>query len=266
MGSDGLEWLGMGGDTEEQRGIGAPTIEAEYADSMSSERAPMYYWLFCQPLLDIRDYYGEEIALYFAWVGYLALLLVFPAIVGVGNQVYYIIVGYTWCDATIGYVQVATAVITVLWGVFFKESWLGQQRLFAVRCGTQGVEEEEMDRPQFRGTDYRRDPVSLRRVLYFPEDVRSGVQLRSSLIMLLCCALVSGDIYGLFYVESFLRDMGYTWANYAVYGAIAIQIPIFHDIFTKIARDLTEGENYQTETVFIDAMIMKTFTFTFFNL
>jgi hypothetical protein len=37
---------------------------------------------FAQPLSDIREYFGEKVALYFAWLGYYTIYLLFPAILG----------------------------------------------------------------------------------------------------------------------------------------------------------------------------------------
>ena len=45
-------------------------------------------WREIQPLDDIRDYYGEKVALYFAWLGYYNTMLLFPTIVGILSFIY----------------------------------------------------------------------------------------------------------------------------------------------------------------------------------
>ena len=40
-------------------------------------------WYKYQPLHTIRDYYGEEVAMYFAWLGFYTKMLIIPSIVGV---------------------------------------------------------------------------------------------------------------------------------------------------------------------------------------
>jgi len=45
-----------------------------------------------QPLADIRRYYGEKIAMYFAWLGMYTTWLVVPAVVGLMTTLYGVIV------------------------------------------------------------------------------------------------------------------------------------------------------------------------------
>jgi hypothetical protein len=37
---------------------------------------------FAQPLVAVREYFGEKIALYYAWLGYYGLMLTVPAVFG----------------------------------------------------------------------------------------------------------------------------------------------------------------------------------------
>ena len=45
-------------------------------------------WRKTQPLDKIRDYYGEKVALYFAWLGYYNSMLIFPIIMGICCFIY----------------------------------------------------------------------------------------------------------------------------------------------------------------------------------
>ena len=41
----------------------------------------LFWYPFCQPLVDIREYFGEKIALHAAWLGHYTYYLVYPAAV-----------------------------------------------------------------------------------------------------------------------------------------------------------------------------------------
>ena len=54
-------------------------------------------------------YFGQEIALYFAWIGFLAYYMAIPTLFGLGCQLYYLVHGYTWCDDSFDWVQVSVS-------------------------------------------------------------------------------------------------------------------------------------------------------------
>lgn len=48
---------------------------------------------FAQPLRDVREYFGEKVALYFAWLGYYTVYLLFPAVLGCFMLILYAVRG-----------------------------------------------------------------------------------------------------------------------------------------------------------------------------
>lgn len=64
-----------------------PLKQVHYEDKLMQTWGSLK-WIFSwnQPLDDIRDYFGEEIAMYFAWLGFYAKSLTVPAVVGVFIQ------------------------------------------------------------------------------------------------------------------------------------------------------------------------------------
>ena len=116
----------------------------------------------------------HKVGYFFAWTGHMNYLLLFPALLGVINEAIYVVNGYTWCEGGISnansVTQACMALATALWVIYYKNSWLAQQKLLARKWGTTGCEESEKDRPQFRGSEYYRDPVTLREVRHFKKD------------------------------------------------------------------------------------------------
>ncbi|CAM9467714.1 unnamed protein product, partial [Laminaria digitata] len=124
--------------------IGAPMLSMKMIDDGRS--APWFLQLFCQPLDDIRGYFGEKIAFYFAWLGFYGWALVFPAVYGVAVEIYLIAEGITFNEVGWNYAQVSVAVIVIMWGTIYQELWGREEKLIAVKWGTSGFEEIEKDR------------------------------------------------------------------------------------------------------------------------
>jgi hypothetical protein len=53
------------------------------------------------------------------------------------------------------------------------------------------------------------------------------------------------------------NDLDSSMGSYLVNGLFAIQIPLFSRAVIAVAESLTETENHQTESVFIDNLIFK---------
>ena len=249
--------------TANKKDVGAVLISdpAIDGDDLPSPLA----WLWCQPLSEIRNYFGEEVGFYFAWLGHLSYSYLFPAALGLACQVYYMFAGYSWCDTglTTGtYFQMVTGVGTVLWAIVYKNQWAAQQKLLAVKWGTRGFEAEEKDRPQFRGSEYVRDPVTLREVLHYPDGKRAPLILWSNVLVLGLVVALLAEIDLLMYMSS---EMSSQWAIYLVFALFAAQIPVFSAVATPLCEALAESENHQTQSAFTDALIVKSATFEFMN-
>jgi hypothetical protein len=119
---------------DSRRKIGAPTVSSSYMSKGKS--VPLLLYLFSQPLNDVRDYFGEKVAFYFAFIGFFTFHLVLPAILGLGVQIYLIITGYTWCEDEIDWFWVAAAAALVMWCTVVAEMWKGESAIAATTWGT----------------------------------------------------------------------------------------------------------------------------------
>ncbi|KAK8766436.1 hypothetical protein V5799_006784 [Amblyomma americanum] len=122
-----------------------------------------------QPLDCIRDYFGEKISFYFAWVGTFIASLVVPAVIGLG--VFFFGVIEKDVNAIIYTVDVIKAAgdtfltpffaFTVcLWGTVFLEIWKRRQASLAHRWNVDHFSVEEPEMPQYYGTVAVRDPIT----------------------------------------------------------------------------------------------------------
>ena len=64
---------------EGRRRVGAPNVSSEAMHEKAKVGVLLY--AFSQPLNDVRAYFGEKVAIFYAWLGYMTLALVMPATV-----------------------------------------------------------------------------------------------------------------------------------------------------------------------------------------
>eukprot|EP00274_Cyanoptyche_gloeocystis_P001069 CAMPEP_0196663698 /NCGR_PEP_ID=MMETSP1086-20130531/53863_1 /TAXON_ID=77921 /ORGANISM="Cyanoptyche gloeocystis , Strain SAG4.97" /LENGTH=614 /DNA_ID=CAMNT_0041999615 /DNA_START=136 /DNA_END=1983 /DNA_ORIENTATION=+ len=231
-------------------------------------------WFAPQPLTEIKDYFGEKIALYFAFLGYYTQWLIFASAIGIPAVVCQIIQGFDNSLVPI-YCILLSFLVT-----FFLEGWKRRNAELAYQFDSYGYEEEEPVRPNFQGIPKKGfyseqgdfvplDELSGRlpyveESVYFPREHRHrryGIAAAVVILMIVIVIVAATAILAFkFLLQSINSKYGVVaaWAN-------AVVIIVFNGIYSKIAVALNEWENHRTETAYEDALITKIFLFQFIN-
>ena len=90
---------------------------------------------FSQPLSNIREYYGEKIALYYAWLGYYTYMLLIPAVLGSLMLVLFAIRGYEYTKGHIDWFLVGFVFAMVAWAAIYKQGWERECSIIALKWG-----------------------------------------------------------------------------------------------------------------------------------
>lgn len=118
-----------------------------------SLKADMKYFC-CDPMYieisPIRDYFGEKVALMFNFISYYGKKKYF--IVWITTLVY-VLLTFTPLKDTIAYkyIQFVQMILINLYSLNFYQRWGQQEKLFAMRYGQDGIEEEPESRVRFKG-------------------------------------------------------------------------------------------------------------------
>ncbi|KAF8794734.1 Anoctamin-7 like protein [Argiope bruennichi] len=238
------------------------------------------------PIHDIRNYFGEKIAFYFAWVSTLMTSLWIPAILGLGIFIYGV------CDrlaesedrglkrlieivksSSDNDLTPAFAAIICLWGTIFMEVWKRKQIALARKWHVDNFDQVESDRPQFYGTKREFNRFTRSSILYYPFHKRLMKHMLSVSVLLLMVMLVfisvtSVILYRVYMTISFCFDD--TFCD-LLHGTIiatllnTLSIMVLGRIYEFIAVKLTEWENHQTQSEYNDALVIKLFAFQFAN-
>ena len=158
-------------------------------------------------------------------------------------------------------------------------------------------EEEEQERIEFYG-DKIPSAVSGKLETYFPPNKKRRLVAWSQFVIFLFTLVVVGVVVVIIYMKilfnnppasmadvqglddkdvdddvpnmvTFAHDVpiigGFNWGVSLLGIAQALLIIIFGNIFIGTARSLNDAENHRTETDYEDALISKTFLFSFIN-
>jgi len=214
-----------------------------------------------QPIEKIRDYFGEEIALYFAFLGHYTQWLVIAAVFGLIVEFMMAEDGKANGDSEWAYINGA---FIVIWASLFLRYWEREENSLQVKWDTQDHEDEEMDRYEFQGT-FEISPMTLDLELVFSDSERNWRYAWTWSCMAICIGVVLMNSICVILVKQKLMDAFGPIGGSA--GGIfnAVTVAILNMIYKGIAYRMNEYENHQTKTQYNDKLIVKLFLFEFSN-
>lgn len=138
-----------------------------------------------------------------------------------------------------------------------------------MKWGTSGYEEEEQNRPQFKGEKVL-SPINGKPTYYFSKVSRFYRSLFSQGIVSIMVMIVIAVIAIIFAIRVAMTSSKFTLSGIDLSGVvaailIALQIQFLNGFFADIAIKLNNYENHRTDTEYEDALISKTFSFQFVN-
>eukprot|EP01048_Picozoa_sp_COSAG05_P013010 COSAG05_NODE_1345_length_5128_cov_2.221316_3_plen_1405_part_00 len=130
---------------------GKSTQGAYYCDDPSLVGAlKKNQWAYgYQPIDEIRDYFGDSIALYFCWLGLYVQSLVLPSVVGL-----LVNLSNVWrgdLDPDTNQLTLAYSLFFAAWAVSFLSQWERKEYELRFLWGTENIVESQKPRPQYKG-------------------------------------------------------------------------------------------------------------------
>lgn len=220
-----------------------------------------------QPLTQIRDYFGEKVALYFSWMEMYKNFMISAGVIGLIVQILLFLRYFDVLEDS-RYSQggqVLFALFLAFWASFFDQIWARKQKILAWRWGTTEFYEEEEQRGEFRGV-MQRDPVTGKMKRKRPHETFDRIKnVISYGIVLLVVVSVLVIIWAIMFMRWTLKEVISSYGLIAAGAANAIQIRVFNLLYDRLAILLNDWENHETETIYNDKLAVKVFIFRFFN-
>uniref|UniRef100_A0A6T8LEY3 Anoctamin transmembrane domain-containing protein n=1 Tax=Hemiselmis andersenii TaxID=464988 RepID=A0A6T8LEY3_HEMAN len=227
-----------------------------------------------QPLEMVREYFGEQIALFYTWYGFYNTMLWFPAIVGTllsTTKVYFGTSDTPWVSMY--------GILLTLWTVLVCHLWKRLEAQRRYEWDTLEFEEQEVMR-----TEFMKNPATLRNAHknevtgaideyyfdeggYFPPSGRAGrcavtfgvIFVMDGLSILLSIFIYQHAVHPLLSMEDHMTG---STVGGVLFSATSL---LLDRVFSALIARLIEWENWTTETQHEDALIVRSCLFNVVN-
>ena len=219
------------------------------------------------PVNGVKNYFGEKVALYFGFTGFLTNALIPVAIFGLPLFVVQRTLNYD--DKALLVLNAIYCIFIAFWGTIMLEYWRRYEATLAFSWGTTDFFQDEVPRPEFKGRT-RRSPINddLEELFYSP--IKRAVSISigflvSVVVVLIVIGIVAGLIIMRWKLTEQLMVNGFDGAGPLTSVLNAIQIQIFNFIYEILAFKLTDWENHKTQSSYERSFIVKSYLFQFVN-
>jgi len=169
-----------------------------------------------QPLDQIRDYFGEKIALYFAYLGFYTVWLWSLSIIGVICFIFGIAYAFSIPNLVVDQrvamlfdnpLTIPWAVFVSIWATTYLEFWKRKNAYLAWWWDVLDFEREEITRPEWYGTKERISPITGRLEYHYPDRLRYAKMAASTAAVGIAVIIVIVGIMGSVVYQVWSRDI-----------------------------------------------------------
>jgi len=215
------------------------------------------------PIPEIRQYFGEPIGFYFAFLQHYIYWLSFPALLGT----------IAFCTQLgvneIGFEAIGLFMLGLcFWVVAMTDFWKRKQQLFIIDWGQSKYAEKEVRRPQFQGiweiSEVTGQPVKVQEKGRYRRRLLASFSFTLLYIAMVCTSMVLLMTYR---VEQ-QRDQSeadFQFTSIWIGVVTAVCIILYDNIYYFLRIYLNNHENHRTQAGYENSNILKSFIFRFTN-
>jgi hypothetical protein len=211
------------------------------------------------PIEPIRTYFGEEVALLFAFIRYYCFWLLLPSAVGIFIYIWEVV--YRRVDSSWA---CFFGVLTSVFSLVFLEAWKRKQSEFRVEWGMLRFKDRDVLRPQFFG-NWGISSVNGRPERQFSSFRRLPRYLLTYTAMCTFIAVSVVAVVGLLIFRMSVYATATFLGPYYFSCFNAVQIQILNWVWDLVAVRLTEFENHRVQSRHDSSLLTKSFLFKLVN-
>jgi len=225
------------------------------------------------PINEIRDYFGENVALYVSFTSFYTKFLIPMAIFGI---LHYCLDRFLRFDFI--YNNLLFALYNLVSVTIFLELWKRKSNEHAFYFGTQGKLRHKRPRPAFRG-DFQKNPITGREEVVYPFNKTLKKIIFVSLPITLICLLIAFILMLLSFeterlMMEYLTDQETGIVAEDFFSQVLAYLPsvvysilvlVMNMKYLHLAHYLSEWENHRTQEQFERHVVIKLILFEFVN-
>lgn len=241
----------------------------------AAHKFPVSLWY--QPLEEIRDYFGDDVGLYFSWLGTYTKALLLQSALGMVVMVYQPIAAakepecnFFGCGVAYNPLTIFYSVYVGIWSTIFIETWHRRENELRFLWGTEKLSQIEQPRASFVG-ELDTNPETGRQLLVVKSQstqyakVIASTMVSVAFILFTIASAVAAQMVRYIKVEDaqgLLEQKKYEMLSAGLNLTI---IGVYGFIFEALADYLTEWENHRTQSEYDNSRVGKNFLFQFVN-
>ena len=220
-----------------------------------------------QPIDEIRDYFGDDVGLYFAWLGMYTSALLFCSVFGIITMVFQPIYG----GIDENPLTLAYSVYVGIWSVSFLERWRRREDQLRFLWGSENLTLTTQPLPQFQGVLRVNLETGKEDYVYGNKLARVAKIFCSYILIIMMMMITISSALSAMFIKVVHPPpaVGTPWQKYKwsiISAALNLFIIVtFGAIYELVAYRLNKWENHRTEQEFENALTVKNFIFQFFN-
>ncbi|KAL1922354.1 uncharacterized protein VTP21DRAFT_9893 [Calcarisporiella thermophila] len=230
-----------------------------------------------EPYDTIREYFGEKIGLYFAWLGFYTSWLWIASVIGLISFIGGILITEVNSSSQLiafrafhfdNPFTAPYAIFMSIWSTLMLEFWKRRNKYLMWKWDVMDYEKEEQVRPEFYGTEIRISPITHKPELHYSRNKRITRLLISFSIIAISVIIIVLSVVSLLLFSAWVRVSNRVpgfWGSVLPALMSLVIILILSKVYDRLARWLTNYENHPTVTAYEDALIWKRYSFDFVN-
>jgi anoctamin-10/anoctamin-7 len=263
LGGAGLKVYSMLRDQHQSLVASFPLHDPIERRNLERDWANSWWPMFTQPLMAIRNYFGEKIAFYFAFLEFYCQWLVFMTLGGIPIWLWQMGTGKNGKPHVDVQILPFAGAVVAVWATLFLEFWKRREATLRADWGMTNFKQKEQPRPEFDGERVR-SPIDGSLIKYFPWHRRIARFFFSQTVIWGLITIVLGLVVSIFLLRRAMKR--YKTAGLIITSVInAVQIQVLNFIYALVANQLNNWENHRTQSDWENALIAKTFLFKFIN-